>query len=86
MIKPLSVAVSHLGRRPHRVLWLVFDTRLLVELTPELARDLTYQLADYVNLAVFPAERRSARIRRRIRSLVRRTPSMAGGRSIHARR
>ncbi|MFI1184583.1 hypothetical protein ACH4UT_34375 [Streptomyces sp. NPDC020799] len=86
MIKPLSVAVSRLGRPQRRLLWLYFDTRLLVELTPELARDLTYQLADYVNLAVFPAERRSARIRRRLRSFIRRTPPTAGRRSTHARR
>ncbi|MEU4998238.1 hypothetical protein [Streptomyces sp. NPDC021622] len=35
-------------------LWLHFDMTLLVELPPDLARCLTYQLANHVGLTVVP--------------------------------
>ncbi|MCX4672414.1 hypothetical protein OG453_38150 [Streptomyces sp. NBC_01381] len=53
MITPSMVHVSANGRTgtPDE-LWLHFDMTLLVELPPDLARCLTYQLADKVGLLV----------------------------------
>lgn len=51
MITPSMVHVSagHVGGTPDEV-WLHFDLTLLVELPHDLARCLTYQLADQVGL------------------------------------
>ncbi|PSJ29839.1 hypothetical protein B7P34_04835 [Streptosporangium nondiastaticum] len=86
MIKPQRFSLSHVGLRTTRVLWLYFDTRLMVELKPQLARELAYELAEYVGLDVAPAEPRLARAARRLRSLVRRRPSPLSKGAGHARR
>ncbi|MCA6090931.1 hypothetical protein LE181_01915 [Streptomyces sp. SCA3-4] len=78
--------MTHVGWRAHRVYWVHFDTRLLVELKPDLARDLAYELAAYTGLDVAPAESRGARAVRRLRSLVRRWPAPLGKGASHARR
>lgn len=55
MITPSMVHVSanQVGSAPDE-LWLHFDMTLLVELPHDLARCLTYQLADRVGLVVAP--------------------------------
>ncbi|WP_370420312.1 hypothetical protein AB8O64_19685 [Streptomyces sp. QH1-20] len=84
MIKPTRVTVTRYGRRPAtRSYWLHFDTAVLVDLRPELARELVYDLAATVGLAVFPSDRYAARILRRLRTAVRNTFSRR--RSSHAR-
>lgn len=53
MITPTNVSVSRSpGRDGSGPLWLYFDASLLVELAPELARDVIYQLADHCGLLV----------------------------------
>ncbi|MFD7236471.1 hypothetical protein ACFWAT_14335 [Streptomyces syringium] len=87
MIKPQRVTVTRYGRRlAHRRFWIHFDTAVMVELKPELARELAYELASYVGLAVSPAEHRTTRLGRRLRTLVRRAPARGSWRSAHARR
>ncbi|MEV4506007.1 hypothetical protein [Streptomyces klenkii] len=86
MIKPQKFSLSHVGSRTHRVYWLYFDTRLMVELKPQLARELAYELAEYIGLDIAPAEPRAARAARRLRSLVRRRPSPVSKGASHARR
>lgn len=86
VIKPQEFSLSHIGWRTDRVYWLYFDTRLMVELKPELARELTYELAAYVGLDVAPVEPRGARAARRLRSLVRRRSSPMRRGASHARR
>ncbi|MEU6822788.1 hypothetical protein ABZ921_19350 [Streptomyces atriruber] len=57
MIKPTRAQVSRItGRAGPGALWLYFDSSDLVELTPELARDLTYQLGDELGLFVCPRD------------------------------
>ncbi|MFH8492266.1 hypothetical protein [Streptomyces longisporoflavus] len=57
MITPsmVHVSASRVGDRLPDELWLHFDMTFLVELPRELARCLTYQLADRVGLVVTPA-------------------------------
>lgn len=85
MIKPQRVTVTRYGRRPAtRSYWLHFDTAFLVDLKPDLARELVYDLAATVGLAVFPSDRYGARVLRRLRTVVRNAFS-SRRRSSHAR-
>ncbi|KAB7834079.1 hypothetical protein [Streptomyces mobaraensis] len=75
VIKPRTAIVSVFGRKfplKEREFWLVFDTRLVVELSPTQAKDLAYQLADECDLVVYPRDgypaARWAAIRRRWRT------------------
>ncbi|MEL3944512.1 hypothetical protein [Streptomyces sp. LNU-CPARS28] len=53
MITPTRVNVSRIAGKDGRgPLWLYFDTTVLVELAPEVARDTVYQLAEHCGLLV----------------------------------
>jgi hypothetical protein len=55
MIRPETVHVSKRERADTSAdLWLHFDMRLLVELAPEVARSLVFELADELGLFVTP--------------------------------
>ncbi|MFI0739357.1 hypothetical protein ACH4PU_14895 [Streptomyces sp. NPDC021100] len=56
-----------------RDFWLVFDTTLVVELPPKLAKDLAYQLADECDLVVYPRDGYPAARRAAIRRFWRAT-------------
>ncbi|RLU85898.1 hypothetical protein CTZ27_26390 [Streptomyces griseocarneus] len=87
MIKPTRIKISRLGRNPENwQFWVYFDTQLLVELRPALARELVYELASYTGLAVSPAESWTSRARHAVRGVPGRMRSLFRRRSAHARR
>ncbi|MCT9090576.1 hypothetical protein N4G70_17185 [Streptomyces sp. ASQP_92] len=56
MITPTRVNVSRIAGKDGRgPLWLYFDSAVLVELAPEVARDTVYQLAEHCGLLVMSA-------------------------------
>jgi hypothetical protein len=57
VIRPENVHVSKRQQGlPDGDLWLHFDMRLLVELGPDTARGLVYELADQLGMSVTPAQ------------------------------